>query len=127
MLCDKLNALDWKTEYISADKCQTERLKAMAKLRKYKCRVLVSTDLTARGIDVHNINLVVNMDTPFDAQTYLHRIGRAGRFGKLWSILTIISFINNIMVIQALVVLLLLLLVMVAKWNSCRKLSKNRN
>ena len=80
MLCDKLNAINWKTVYISAEKCQTERLKAISKLKKYKCRILVSTDLTARGIDVENVNLVINMDTPFDAQTYLHRISRAGRF-----------------------------------------------
>ncbi|XP_054168157.1 probable ATP-dependent RNA helicase DDX20 [Oppia nitens] len=91
MLCDKLNALNWKTEYISADKCQTERLKAISKLRKFKCRVLVSTDLTARGIDVYNINLVINMDTPFDSQTYLHRIGRAGRFGTSGIAITIAS------------------------------------
>ncbi|CAG2114339.1 unnamed protein product [Medioppia subpectinata] len=91
MLCDKLNALNWKTTYISAEKCQSERLKAISKLRKYKCRVLVSTDLTARGIDVQNVNLVINMDTPFDAQTYLHRIGRAGRFGTRGIAITIAS------------------------------------
>jgi ATP-dependent RNA helicase DDX20 len=86
MLCDKLNANNWPTTYISAEKCQTERLEALSKLKKYKCRVLVSTDLTARGIDVENVNLVINMDVPFDGETYLHRIGRAGRFGTFFLI-----------------------------------------
>lgn len=91
MLCDTLNGLNWKSEYISAEKAQSERLKAISKLKKYKCRILVSTDLTARGIDVQNVNLVVNMDTPFDTQTYLHRIGRAGRFGTKGIAITLAS------------------------------------
>ena len=91
MLCDKLNGQNWKSEYISAEKDQSERLKAISKLKKYKCRILVSTDLTARGIDVENVNLVINMDTPFDAQTYLHRIGRAGRFGTKGIAITLAS------------------------------------
>ena len=45
--------------------------------------MLVSTDLTARGIDVERVNLVVNLDVPRDGETYLHRIGRTGRFGTL--------------------------------------------
>jgi superfamily II DNA/RNA helicase len=44
-------------------------------------RILCSTDLTARGIDAENVNLVINLDMPWDSNTYLHRIGRAGRFG----------------------------------------------
>ena len=44
-------------------------------------RVLVSTDLTARGVDLEHVNLVVNLDLPIDAATYTHRVGRSGRFG----------------------------------------------
>jgi superfamily II DNA/RNA helicase len=47
----------------------------------YAFRILCSTDLTARGIDAENVNLVINLDMPWDSNTYLHRIGRAGRFG----------------------------------------------
>lgn len=83
MLCDRLTANNWPATYISAEKSQQERIKALSKLRKFKCRVLVSTDLTARGIDVESINIVINMDVPWDCETYLHRIGRAGRFGTL--------------------------------------------
>ncbi|KAK2571132.1 putative ATP-dependent RNA helicase DDX20 [Acropora cervicornis] len=60
---------------------QSQRLKAIEKLKEFKCRVLISTDLTSRGIDAEHVNLVVNMDVPRDHETYLHRIGRAGRFG----------------------------------------------
>ena len=46
-------------------------------------RILCSTDLTARGIDAENVNLVVNLEVPWEHNTYLHRIGRGGRFGKM--------------------------------------------
>lgn len=45
-------------------------------------RVLVTTDLTARGIDVENVNLIINLDLPICHEVYLHRMGRAGRFGS---------------------------------------------
>nr|DBA33987.1 TPA: hypothetical protein GDO54_001598 [Pyxicephalus adspersus] len=60
---------------------QNQRLDAMAKLKQYHCRVLISTDLTSRGIDAEKVNLVINLDVPRDWETYMHRIGRAGRFG----------------------------------------------
>uniref|UniRef100_A0A1A8GV51 RNA helicase n=1 Tax=Nothobranchius korthausae TaxID=1143690 RepID=A0A1A8GV51_9TELE len=60
---------------------QDQRLEAMSKLKQYQCRVLISTDLTSRGIDAEKVNLVVNLDVPQDWETYMHRIGRAGRFG----------------------------------------------
>ena len=50
-------------------------------MRQFQCRVLVATDLAARGIDAEHIDLVVNMDVARDPATYLHRVGRAGRFG----------------------------------------------
>ena len=46
-------------------------------------RILCSTDLTARGIDAENVNLVVNLEVPWEHNTYLHRIGRGGRFGSI--------------------------------------------
>ena len=51
----------------------------IAALRDIYCRVLISTDLTSRGIDAQNVDMVINMDVPHDWETYLHRIGRAGR------------------------------------------------
>ena len=46
-------------------------------------RILCSTDLTARGIDAENVNLVVNLEVPWEHNTYLHRIGRGGRCGSM--------------------------------------------
>ena len=57
------------------------RLFSINSLKQFRCRVLFSTDLTARGIDARNVNLVVNADVAWDADTHLHRTGRAGRYG----------------------------------------------
>lgn len=68
-----------------------KRLEVMEKLRNFNCRILMTTDLTARGIDVENVNMVINLDVPVDAATYLHRIGRAGRYGSRGISITIVS------------------------------------
>jgi translation initiation factor 4A len=54
----------------------------MKEFRTGSTRVLISTDLTARGIDVQQVNLVINYELPLARETYIHRIGRAGRYGK---------------------------------------------
>jgi translation initiation factor 4A len=61
---------------------QRERNEIMAGFRTGKTRVLVSTDLLARGIDVQQITLVINFELPNDEEKYLHRIGRSGRYGR---------------------------------------------
>lgn len=80
-LADILTAKGFPAVCISGSMNQNQRLDAMAKLKQYHCRVLISTDLTSRGIDAEKVNLVVNLDVPHDWETYMHRIGRAGRFG----------------------------------------------
>ncbi|XP_071624468.1 probable ATP-dependent RNA helicase DDX20 [Heliangelus exortis] len=82
-LAEILTSRGFPAECISGSMNQTQRLDAMAKLKQFHCRVLISTDLTSRGIDAEKVNLVVNLDVPLDWETYLHRIGRAGRFGTL--------------------------------------------
>ncbi|KAL6081449.1 hypothetical protein STEG23_030021 [Scotinomys teguina] len=82
-LADILSSKGFPTECISGNMNQNQRLDAMAKLKQFHCRVLISTDLTSRGIDAEKVNLVVNLDVPLDWETYMHRIGRAGRFGTL--------------------------------------------
>ncbi|NXS60371.1 DDX20 helicase, partial [Brachypteracias leptosomus] len=82
-LAEILTSRGFPAECISGDMNQNQRLDAMAKLKQFHCRVLISTDLTSRGIDAEKVNLVVNLDVPLDWETYLHRIGRAGRFGTL--------------------------------------------
>ncbi|CAH1266011.1 DDX20 [Branchiostoma lanceolatum] len=89
-LCEDLNSKGWPTAYIAGSQEQTQRLNAMSQLRNFQCRVLVSTDLTARGIDAEKVNLVVNLDVPHDWETYMHRIGRAGRFGTQGAAVTLV-------------------------------------
>ncbi|XP_067684072.1 uncharacterized protein [Haliotis asinina] len=90
-LCDELQRQGWPTACIAGSHDQKDRIEAMAKLKTYKCRVLISTDLTARGIDADKVNLVINLDVPRDHETYLHRIGRAGRFGSYGVAVTLVS------------------------------------
>ncbi|XP_005389010.1 PREDICTED: probable ATP-dependent RNA helicase DDX20 [Chinchilla lanigera] len=82
-LADILSSKGFPAECISGNMNQSQRLDVMAKLKQFHCRVLISTDLTSRGIDAEKVNLVVNLDVPLDWETYMHRIGRAGRFGTL--------------------------------------------
>ncbi|XP_030077300.1 putative ATP-dependent RNA helicase DDX20 isoform X2 [Microcaecilia unicolor] len=80
-LADLLTSKGFPALCISGSMNQNQRLDAMSKLKQFHCRVLISTDLTSRGIDAEKVNLVINLDVPQDWETYLHRIGRAGRFG----------------------------------------------
>ncbi|NXY46469.1 DDX20 helicase, partial [Ceuthmochares aereus] len=82
-LAEILTSRGFPAECISGNMNQSQRLDAMAKLKQFHCRVLISTDLTSRGIDAEKVNLVINLDVPVDWETYMHRIGRAGRFGTL--------------------------------------------
>lgn len=67
---------------IHSDKSQPEREKALAGFKSGKYRVLVATDIAARGIDVTGIELVINYDLPDEPLNYIHRIGRTGRAGR---------------------------------------------
>ena len=86
-----LNKQGWKNQVISAAQEQSQRLQVLDNLIKFKCRILITTDLMARGIDIENINLIINLDLPYDCFTYLHRIGRAGRFGSHGLAITFIN------------------------------------
>lgn len=86
-----LNKEQWPAEQLYGQQEQTDRLDALKTLQEYKCRILISTDLAARGIDASNVDLVINFEPPFEWQTYLHRIGRAGRFGSFGIAVTIVS------------------------------------
>ena len=61
---------------------QEIRDEVMAEFRNGKSRILITTDLLARGIDVPQVSLVINYDLPNDKESYIHRIGRSGRYGK---------------------------------------------
>ena len=82
-IANDLNFEKFPTACITAGMDQKDRLVAINKLKDFQCRVLVSTDLTCRGIDAEFVDLVINFDVPNCYETYLHRIGRGGRFGQL--------------------------------------------
>merc|ERR1712038_1468189 len=63
-------------------KTTIQRNGIMKEFRSGATRVLIATDLLARGIDVQNVSLVINFDLPRDKENYIHRIGRSGRFGR---------------------------------------------
>ena len=67
------------------------RNKVMQEFRAGASRILISTDLLARGIDVHQVELVVNYELPSKKENYIHRIGRSGRFGKRGIAINLIS------------------------------------
>ena len=66
---------------IHGDKAQTQRQKALEGFKAGKTRVLVATDIAARGIDIEKLSYVINYDIPNESETYVHRIGRSGRAG----------------------------------------------
>ncbi len=64
---------------IHGEKDQAERLEAMRKFKEGECRILIATDVSARGIDIPDVNYVINYDLPEKAENYVHRVGRTGR------------------------------------------------
>jgi translation initiation factor 4A len=67
---------------IHGELTQPERDTVMKNFRDGVFRVLITTDLLARGIDIQQISLVINFDVPTNRESYIHRIGRSGRFGR---------------------------------------------
>jgi superfamily II DNA/RNA helicase len=81
-LVKRLTEADHTVSAIHGETTFEERERIMMNFRKGNSRVLISTDLLARGIDVQQVSLVINYDLPFNIESYLHRIGRTGRFGR---------------------------------------------
>ncbi|KAL7562562.1 hypothetical protein ACA910_015443 [Epithemia clementina (nom. ined.)] len=81
-LRDELQERDFTVSCIHGELEPEERSLVMQQFRSGSSRVLISTDLLARGIDVHQVSLVINYDIPTNRENYIHRIGRSGRFGR---------------------------------------------
>ncbi|KLO19870.1 ATP-dependent RNA helicase FAL1 [Schizopora paradoxa] len=92
IFCNTRRKVDWLTEKMRAanftvssmhgEMVQKERDAIMAEFRAGTSRVLITTDVWARGIDVQQVSLVINYDLPANRENYIHRIGRSGRFGR---------------------------------------------
>ncbi|EKG06314.1 ATP-dependent DEAD/H RNA helicase, putative [Trypanosoma cruzi] len=81
-LAKKMRKEKFSVSCMHGDMPQAERDEIMRNFREGKSRVLISTDLWSRGIDVEQVSLVLNYDLPFSREQYIHRIGRTGRMGR---------------------------------------------
>lgn len=81
-LAEQLAALGYSVAPLNGDIQQSQRLRTVEQLKAKKIDILVATDVAARGLDVERISHVINYDIPFDAEAYIHRIGRTGRAGR---------------------------------------------
>jgi superfamily II DNA/RNA helicase len=92
IFCNTIRKVNWLTEKLEEENfpitsihgkmTQDERNEIVKEFRNGKTRILLTTDLLSRGIDIPQVNLVINYDIPPNKETYIHRIGRCGRFGK---------------------------------------------
>ena len=80
-----------KSEAIHGDKSQGQRQRALSNFKAGTTRVMVATDIAARGIDIQELEIVINYDLPDVAETYVHRIGRTGRAGHFGTAVTFCS------------------------------------
>ena len=81
-LAERLAARGYAAEALNGDMPQKNREQMVARLKKGSIDILVATDVAARGLDVDRISHVINYDIPYDAEAYIHRIGRTGRAGR---------------------------------------------
>ncbi len=90
-LCDHLSNCGTPSAAIHGNKNQAQRQRALRDFRDEKVKVLVATDVAARGLDIPNVTHVINFDTPQTYEDYVHRIGRTGRGGARGQAYTFIS------------------------------------
>jgi translation initiation factor 4A len=81
-LQEQMQERDFTVSWMHSDMDQRERDIIMREFRSGSSRVLITTDLLARGIDIQQVSLVINFDLPTNRENYIHRIGRSGRFGR---------------------------------------------
>ena len=91
-LCKKLIKAQITCEGIHGDKSQNARVRALNNFKNDKVRVLVASDIAARGIDIDELTHVINFDLPDQAENYVHRIGRTARAGASGEAITFCSF-----------------------------------
>ncbi len=90
-ICKNLKNAGVKADEIHGNKSQNYRINALDAFRNRKIRVLVATDVAARGLDIDNVTHVINYQAPVNFESYIHRIGRTGRAGKNGKAYTFVS------------------------------------
>lgn len=93
-----LKKVNIRADVIHGNRSQNQRVAALDAFRNGKARVLVATDIAARGIDVEGISHVVNFDVPMQAEDYVHRIGRTGRAHAVGSAYTLVTPLDEMQV-----------------------------
>jgi len=90
-LANKLAARGYSAEALNGDLSQDARERVLNRFRNHQVKVLVATDVAARGLDIDDISHVFNYDLPYDVESYVHRIGRTGRAGKTGIAISLIT------------------------------------
>ena len=90
-VCKLLNRKGISAERIHGNRSQAQRTRALADFKSGKCRVLVATDIAARGIDIEALGHVVNFDIPAVPEDYIHRVGRTGRADATGDAITLVA------------------------------------
>jgi translation initiation factor 4A len=90
-LYEKMTAEGFPLSFIHGDMDPDERARRMREFRQGTVRIMISTDLLARGIDIQQISLVINYELPSQRENYIHRIGRSGRFGRKGFAINLVS------------------------------------
>jgi translation initiation factor 4A len=91
-LYEKLNSDSYTVDFIHSEMNSVDRYNVLKRFRNGEFRVLISTDLLSRGIDIQQVSIVINYDLPNNNENYLHRIGRSGRFGRKGIAINLITF-----------------------------------
>ena len=91
-LAYNLTSKNYTVASIHSDMTQEERSRIVKEFRSGESRILISTDLLSRGIDVQQVSVVINYDVPISIDNYIHRIGRSGRFGRKGVAINLITF-----------------------------------
>jgi ATP-dependent RNA helicase RhlE len=91
-----LKARDHRVNRIHADRTQPQREAALREFRNGRARVLVATDIAARGLDVDAVSHVINYDVPAVPEDYVHRVGRTGRAGNAGEAITIVAPVDEL-------------------------------
>jgi len=88
---EKLKEWDYKVGVLHGEKLHNERRKALNDFKNDKLDILIATDIAARGLDIANLDIVINYDIPHVKQDFIHRVGRTGRAGKEGLAITLVS------------------------------------
>jgi len=91
MLSEQMRKRGFDLDCIHGDMATGERKARMADFRSGRTRVLISTDMLARGIDVQQVQLVINFELPIQRENYIHRIGRSARYGRKGASINLVS------------------------------------